>query len=706
MKSYFKRFISAAAVLFLISTLFVPVYAADTDGLETAIVTAKSKINVPDEYSKFTSDISDETSSSGAVYYNLNWTTDDDSKEIQISVSSYGDIISYSQYDRSASDEDQKELPRLSVEDVKNTAYNYVIGLNPSWAEQLPFDKVDCGQIGIDSRNATAYIRRYVNGVSFYGSIGVSVDVRDGSITNYWANWSYPGELEDPAEAISASDAAAKFEEYNTPELVYVNDYDYESRTVTAKLVYKTDDETSEIDAITGEKYESSYSYSGSAGGSGGGSANSDAATAEESSEIQLTEEELANLGEVEALLNEAELRTKAEEPDALGLSGAEYSGISYRRYTNNFDAEQKYRAYLDYTFRDGENEYGARITMDAETGEILGFYRGYDYSLTADDAALTVEEGRGVAEDYMSAYYSKYSLIKIEEPGEDAVRYNPYQRYVFYRYTDGIRNEDNYVMVTVDLCGGGIVSLYENWDYNTVYESSQPVIDAARADELFAQEENISLEYIKPDYGKNEYKLVYSLDNPRNYISAVSGAFTDSNGEEYVETPAQGVTVANDIAGHYAEEQIKTLLYYNVLGLEDGAESFRPDDIITKRELASFVASLRRKSYVPVASGVDSLESSGIAEEGELESDDPAKREDGVKYIINALGYKEVALLDGIYKTPFSDEAEISQGYIGYVALAKGMNIISGDENSRFNPQDGLTRADAAIMIYNYLVN
>lgn len=706
MKSYFKRFISAAAVLFLISTLFVPVYAADTDGLETAIVTAKSKINVPDEYSKFTSDISDETSSSGAVYYNLNWTTEDDSKEIQISVSSYGDIISYSQYDRSASDEDQKELPRLSVEDVKNTAYNYVIGLNPSWAEQLPFDKVDCGQIGIDSRNATAYIRRYVNGVSFYGSIGVSVDVRDGSITNYWANWSYPGELEDPAEAISASDAAAKFEEYNTPELVYVNDYDYESRTVTAKLVYKTDDETSEIDAITGEKYETSYSYSGSAGGSGGGSANSDAATAEESSEIQLTEEELANLGEVEALLNEAELRTKAEEPDALGLSGAEYSGISYRRYTNNFDAEQKYRAYLDYTFRDGENEYGARITMDAETGEILGFYRGYDYSLTADDAALTVEEGRGVAEDYMSAYYSKYSLIKIEEPGEDAVRYNPYQRYVFYRYTDGIRNEDNYVMVTVDLCGGGIVSLYENWDYNTVYESSQPVIDAARADELFAQEENISLEYIKPDYGKNEYKLVYSLDNPRNYISAVSGAFTDSSGEEYVETPAQGFAVANDIAGHYAEEQIKTLLYYNVLGLEDGAESFRPDDIITKRELASFVASLRRKSYVPVASGVDSLESSGIAEEGELESDDPAKREDGVKYIINALGYKEVAMLEGIYTTPFLDEAEISQGYIGYVALAKGMNIISGDENSRFNPQEGLTRADAAIMIYNYLVN
>ena len=165
MKSYFKRFISAAAVLFLISTLFVPTYAADTDGLETAIVTAKSKINVPDEYSEFTSDISDETSSSGAVIYTLNWSTEDDTDGVQISVSSYGDIMSFGKYNDDPSDEDQKELPSLSVEDVKTAAYNYVIGLNPSWAEQLPFDKAECGQIGIDTRYATVHMDRYINGV-------------------------------------------------------------------------------------------------------------------------------------------------------------------------------------------------------------------------------------------------------------------------------------------------------------------------------------------------------------------------------------------------------------------------------------------------------------------------------------------------------------------------------------------------------------
>ena len=39
-----------------------------------------------------------------------------------------------------------------------------------------------------------------------------------------------------------------------------------------------------------------------------------------------------------------------------------------------------------------------------------------------------------------------------------------------------------------------------------------------------------------------------------------------------------------------------------------------------------------------------------------------------------------------------------------GYVAIAKGLNIVGGDENGCFNPNSALTRADAAIMIYNYL--
>ena len=322
-------------------------------------------------------------------------------------------------------------------------------------------------------------------------------------------------------------------------------------------------------------------------------------------------------------------------------------------------------------------------------------------------DITLTYEDGLRVAEDYLSRYCDKYSSTAYED-GDDLyyAENNPFRPYYFYRYHEGIKHVDNYLRVTIDLRNGQIQRFYANWNEDLEYDPLNETLDRDTALDISLDQADVELIYAKPDYSKNDYQLTYSLNHKTNYISAISGEYVWSDASEYVPYMVQGSAVANDIAGHYAEEQIKTLLYYNVLGLEDGAESFRPDDIITKRELASFVASLRRKSYVPVASGVDSLESSGIAEEGELESDDPAKREDGVKYIINALGYKEVAMLEGIYTTPFLDEAEISQGYIGYVALAKGMNIISGDENSRFNPQEGLTRADAAIMIYNYLVN
>ena len=87
-----------------------------------------------------------------------------------------------------------------------------------------------------------------------------------------------------------------------------------------------------------------------------------------------------------------------------------------------------------------------------------------------------------------------------------------------------------------------------------------------------------------------------------------------------------------------------------------------------------------------------------------EYNSKAEATRADGIKYIIRALGYRKPAELNGIYKCDFSDSEEIPDDVLGYAALAKGFGIVNGDENGRFNAENPLTRADAAIMIYNYL--
>ena len=87
MKKLF-RLASAAVIIFAVCSLFAPVCAAETDGLEAAIAAARSKITIPAEYGEFTSGTNNEIKSNGAVYYDLRWATKDEESYIDASVSS------------------------------------------------------------------------------------------------------------------------------------------------------------------------------------------------------------------------------------------------------------------------------------------------------------------------------------------------------------------------------------------------------------------------------------------------------------------------------------------------------------------------------------------------------------------------------------------------------------------------------------------
>ena len=46
----------------------------------------------------------------------------------------------------------------------------------------------------------------------------------------------------------------------------------------------------------------------------------------------------------------------------------------------------------------------------------------------------------------------------------------------------------------------------------------------------------------------------------------------------------------------------------------------------------------------------------------------------------------------------------EIGEANLGYVALAKGLGIVSGDAKGTFRPNAALTRREAAVMLYNLM--
>jgi len=93
-----------------------------------------------------------------------------------------------------------------------------------------------------------------------------------------------------------------------------------------------------------------------------------------------------------------------------------------------------------------------------------------------------------------------------------------------------------------------------------------------------------------------------------------------------------------------------------------------------------------------------------GIVKAEEKDPDADVSREDAVKFIIRALKYDKVADIKGIFVCDFNDADAINPDLIGYVAIASGLRIISGDVNGNFNPQKLLTRGQTAALIYNYL--
>ena len=78
--------------------------------------------------------------------------------------------------------------------------------------------------------------------------------------------------------------------------------------------------------------------------------------------------------------------------------------------------------------------------------------------------------------------------------------------------------------------------------------------------------------------------------------------------------------------------------------------------------------------------------------------------REEAFTYMTAFMGYSEIAAMTQIFITDFADNSNISEDKIGSAAILRGMGIISGDGVS-VRPKDYMTNAEAAVMLYNYLV-
>ena len=166
-----------------------------------------------------------------------------------------------------------------------------------------------------------------------------------------------------------------------------------------------------------------------------------------------------------------------------------------------------------------------------------------------------------------------------------------------------------------------------------------------------------------------------------------------------------------SDISGHWAEDIITSMSGF-VSGMGDG--SFAPDKEVTRAEFFSLLKRAANLSdgeeafsdtdrdswYYGAAASVKKLVPDAmLGENGEIMPDKAVTREEAVYLMSECIGDGE-----SVDCSRYPDGADVSDWAADAVGKALGAGLIKGSDDGNLYPKAQLTRAQAAVMIYNLL--
>lgn len=694
-----KRLVSLVLV-FLFTLSVLPVFAEGTEGLENAILTVKSRLDIPEEYTEFKSDVTIITNAPNR--YMLTWSLPDDSrKSIRVVIDEDGVITSYSNeaidmyYYNTA-----VKLPKFSAEQLKQMGYDFFEKANPDIVSEFPREKAYGQTLTVGSSWYAVGCRRCVNGITYSDDlVSIAVSPQTGEIINMLMTYTDCDNNESAENIITQQQAAEEYNEYSPMMPKYVSADDK-----TAVIVYSPDDTGLFINAKTGEMAKNTLRRGAEPWPVVNAAGETDAA-AYAAGEKGLTVNEQLSVDQIGGLLTKDELCAAAEAITELGVETEKLNSCTYEKRTYE-DGDVEYFARLSYNSPEGDDAYYMNLVLNAENGALEDYRKG-TRGRYFEKATLTEAQAYENAKAFVSKYSDGlYDHTVYNGDIQDKVTIvdgeNPTYYFSFCRQENGIPYHSNYISVQVDARTNEIISYNKKWNKKLEFESPENIITPEQAFEKLMEFSSFELRYLPESYdSKDKMILAYGLKTAYPYILAKTGEHVTYDGEPYVEVPE--VVMPTDISGHYAEEQITALLTVRAIQLPEGETLFRPDDPITQEEMLWFIEALNGR--IPVVYDGETVYRAGILDKDEsIDKNALCKREDGAKYIVRAAEYDAAAELTDIFKTGFADEDMISDGLIGYVAIAKGLKIIGGNPDNTFDPQGTLTRADAAIMVYNCL--
>lgn len=677
------------AVVIFILPLGVSADSTTSQNVEKALITVKSKIKVPEELTEFSNHVSERNEN---TYYYFDWNDKEYSQSMSVSCDSEGRITSYNHYkdvdsDKKISDFSKSEIIRFASEFILKTLPETVRGEG----DVLVFDEASY-DAGSFMRYSMRFERRKETVRVKDNYADVTVCEADGKLFIRSMNVSYDYETEFELNGETVENYISKYKEAFPVELIYRNEYDFDKAIGRNKsvpvLVYRIkDDKIGYIDAVTGEvreedekqnhllKSESAMAMDSAAGGV--------------NRNDLLTPQEIEELEKVEKLFGVNYIAEKVKKlphvvfSDDLSLSGSDLS-------KNN---EDKYIYRLSYNAENKDDYRYANITARADNGKILSLSfstKYYDEEIELSESQVN-DASEKIAEFLTDV--AKEEISQCKETADNIYKYSVGKNYM--RIVNGIDYIDNGISVAFDVKNNAITSYRLNFNEGE-FENPENAIGEEAAYERILEYAPIMPLYIVSD---GVYKRVFTLDCRNIHLDAVSGKAKDgyiSENKNYS---------YSDLDGHWAEEAAKKLAEIQI-GFE--GEKFNPSSKVTQIEFLRFMASgIAGKYYAGYTEDelYEYLINLKILTEEEKSPDAPVKREDAFVYIIRFAGLEKVASLSDIYKVNYADGNLLSKEKTGYAALLSGLGIICGNGGS-LRPLDSVSRGEAAVMLYRYLLN
>lgn len=622
-------------------------------------------------------------------------------------------------------------IPKLSMEKAKKISDNLIKKINPSEYKDVALIKDD---LFFGQNNSSHYSFKYVRTISkakYYSNyIYVTINGSTGDLKSYSFKWNNDLKIPNVPKTNLEKSIKDKFKsemDMNLKYELFKNKYEYQDSKNVA-LVYEPYFKDNYIDAVTGEFLKDEYNNFSM-------------------EKVNLTKDEKNNFYNSYKNCENFKEPLSKEEASKLILNkiqklyGKEYI-LDTLNYSENTDSYKSNSAKIWYAnFKDKNNKDNTKygyMKINALNGEIIcaNISSSFEYK-EKFTPKISFKEGYLKAIDLIKEYYpSKIKNLNLELTHKKIIdkenKDKEIERFYDYCFTRKVNNtpysnDSIYIEFNTKTCEPTSISC--SWDNNIKFENPNKKISIDKAKEAYFNKYKPELVLIwddgKNDKEKPQLKFVYTLNTPPIYIDAFTGNILNNYDGEEIQFDVS--KFLNEIKGSKIEKEIKILAYK---GLID-TNNFKLKKEITNMDLIKTLVDalgytpyiinkssnlgeslnkdsskekniLSKEDYIKMASYYGFIENTN----GKFDPYAKVTRENMCKSLIKFLNYETIAECKGIFALKCSDSCNISKDSLGYVSLAKGLNLIQLDDNNNLNPKTPATMEDLSLGIFKALEN